>query len=269
MKQALIILIFVFTALAFRSQTIAINNNSGSNSITCRTQSINMIASCVGFTSAATFTWVSMVSYNTGTNVNITSPGTYTVAVMNGNMMIVQTFTIFMNTSFPISSISSTFLVMNGSTSPTVTMSAISPTDNIQHEVYSPNGSTLTANSTSLNFIPNGIGTFTHCLVRQDNGCSTCKTFTVVQGATSINKLEEENPIKIYYTISGELFITSTKKRDLSMTDLFGRCLLNFTLDENLGYSRSFSNLDPGIYFLISEQDRRKLKVCISFSGGG
>lgn len=256
-------LILILISILAKGQTISITNNSGTNSITCLTQSINMTASCVGFSTVATFSWISPFSSSTGSNVNINFPSTYTVVTMNGNMMVLQTFTVFQNTIPPASSISPTFLTMNGTAVTTMTLVAINPTTNIQHEVYSPTGSTLTANTTTMYYTPNGAGTYTHCVFWQVNGCSTCKTFTVSERPISLMEYTTENPIKVYQNMSGEICVKGTKESVLSLYDLAGRCLRNFNLEEGTGFFTTILDIKPGLYILVSERYGQKIRLVV------
>jgi hypothetical protein len=259
----LIQLILIIISIFAKGQIISITNNSGTNSITCLTQSINMTASCVGFSTVSTFSWFSPFSSSTGSNVNINSPSTYTVITMNGSMMVLQTFTVFQNIVPPVSSISSTFLIISGTVVPTMTMVAINPTTNIQHVVYSPTGGTLAANSTTMYYTPSGPGTYTYCVFWQVNGCSSCKTFTISKAPTSLTQYAREDPIKVYQNSSGEICVKGTKETVLSLYDLSGRCLRNLNLEEGTGFCATFVDIKPGLYVLVSVLEGRKLRVVV------
>jgi hypothetical protein len=256
--------LFTVSTLYLKTQTISISNNNGSNSITYLTQSINMTASCIGFSTASTFTWASPSSFTTGSNVNVNTPSVYTVMIYSGNILVIQTFTIYQNTTPPTSSITSNSLLIGGSVVPAVTLTALSPTTGIRHEVYSPTGSTFVTSSSTVGYAAvSGPGTYTYCIFSEINGCSSCKTFTVSLMRTSINDYSEEDALKIYHNISGELIIKSAKKCTLSLHDIYGRHLKNISFNEYSDYKITVTDLDPGVYILISEGDRKKIKFTI------
>lgn len=132
-----------------------------------------------------TYTWSST------TSTPIVSPSITLTAANVGTLSVVgtettsgctatYTFALVQN----VSSASSTIVpLLQNITCSQTAVSTVSvyanPTVNISHFIYAPQGGTFAANSHTAIYTVGGTGTFTHCLVNDESGCSTCKTFTV------------------------------------------------------------------------------------------
>ncbi len=132
-----------------------------------------------------TYTW-SSTSFTP-----ISSPSISLDASMLGTIQVVgqnptsectssYTFLLSQNITVPSSTISPTFTTLTCAqpVPPTVTVTA-SPSVNISHFIYSPQGGTFAANAYTAIYYVGGIGEFTHCAVNNNSGCQTCKTFTI------------------------------------------------------------------------------------------
>ena len=100
-----VLIAFIFSlSINAQSPTLTFTNTTGSSSITCGTASINVLASVNNYTNASlTYTWISPSASLSGTNVNITSSGAYTITAFNtaNSFSITQIYTIYYNTNSP------------------------------------------------------------------------------------------------------------------------------------------------------------------------
>jgi archaellin len=172
LKQPFAILIFFLAQEAQAQLTFTVTNVTGSSTITCSNPTINLSASSTA--ASVNYSWSTNSTTLSGSNVNVTQPGNYTVTASSGSLTATQMISIQVNTVFPVSSGSPSYMV-SGTTAPSAyTFVAISPTVNITHYIYTPEGGTITANSSTFVYIANGTGIFWHCLLNNDNGCATC-----------------------------------------------------------------------------------------------
>jgi gliding motility-associated-like protein len=149
-------------------------------SITCSQPSVNIAIS----DPALNYTWTSnSTSPNTNTEVTLTysNVGTWTVTAVNPNSgcSSTKTFVVGQNTVAPSSAINPTFQAVNCTVAvQTVTLTALSPTVNFTHFVYSPVGGLFVANTQTAVYQP-GAGTYTYVLLNNANGCMAVREFTV------------------------------------------------------------------------------------------
>jgi hypothetical protein len=169
--------------LKAQAPALTYTNITGSNVITCATQSINIQASVSNYTNGAlTFSWVSGNATASGTNVTLSSPGQYSITAFNtANSYSIQALvSITINTTAPFSTITPTLQNITCISSVQTVSAIINPSLNVTSNWYSPNASAPASASTFTSiYTPGGPGTYTHCAVNTINGCSTCKTFTV------------------------------------------------------------------------------------------
>ncbi len=165
--------------------TLTITNVTGSNSITCQYPNINMTASTNYTNGPVTYTWVSLSSTASGTNVTFSNPATFTVTVTDPatSCSSFSIFTIGINTVTPSSTVTpgiQNIACNSTSAAATFTGTALSPTTNVTHSWYSPSSPGAATNGGSVSiYSPGGPGTYTYCLTDNINGCSICKTVTV------------------------------------------------------------------------------------------
>ena len=134
--------------------------------------------------SSNTYTWTNGVSSpQTGSTGNFTSLnlGTWSVTGTNASgCTLTQTFVVSQDLSVPSATVSPNTQNITCNLASVTTVTAVAnPTVNITHYWMSPSGGTLTAGSPTAIFLPGSTGTFTHCIVNNLNGCSSCSTFTV------------------------------------------------------------------------------------------
>ena len=134
--------------------------------------------------STYSYTWTNGVSSpQTGSTGNFTSLnlGTWSVTGTNASgCTLTQTFVVSQDLSVPSATVSPNTQNITCNLASVTTVTAVAnPTVNITHYWMSPSGGTLTAGSPTAIFLPGSTGTFTHCIVNNLNGCSSCSTFTV------------------------------------------------------------------------------------------
>jgi hypothetical protein len=181
MKKILTVFLVALSSLSVKSQlNFTITNITGSSTITCLTPSINLMLSSNYSLQPVNFSWSGPANI-TGTNVFVNTAGTYTVyAVAPNSVSASQVISIAVNTAVPVSALTPTSQIISCiNTVADVTLSAISPSVNVTHNVASPLGGTFLAQSASFVYQGPGVGTYTYCLVNNENGCSTCKQFSI------------------------------------------------------------------------------------------
>ena len=177
---AAFILLCALGIKAQSSLTFTINNNTGSNSITCSSPAISLSASS-NFTGTINYLWMSPSYSTTGANVTLSNPGIYTVvAYSSPTANSAQTLAIGINTTNPSSVLSPTIQNITCNLSSITNVTAVaSPSINITHQFLSPFGGAYIASSQIAFYTPGAPGTYTHILIDDINGCSVTKTFTV------------------------------------------------------------------------------------------
>ena len=131
------------------------------------------------------YTWTNGVSApQNGPTGNFTSLnlGTWSVTGVNPASGCSSTQTFVVTQSFGTPSSTVFPLAQNITCAPSsasVVTANSSPTLNITHTWISPLGGTLTAGTPTAIFLPGSPGTYTHCIINNLNGCSSCSTFSV------------------------------------------------------------------------------------------
>ena len=96
--------------------------------------------------------------------------------------------------------------------------------------------------------------------------CATSKTYTysvnICNPSTNIIGYENNNLFSVYPNPSnGSITIQSTKKVELFLTDLTGKCLESILLDEKGQFKKQIDHLSKGVYLLQAENFRQKIIV--------
>ena len=131
------------------------------------------------------YTWSNgIIAPITGTLAALTSTaiGNWTIFAVNplSNCVASKTFTVALNVTTPTGAITPTFQTINCSIGSITTITTTAnPTINITQQILSPQGGTFSAQSQVVNYQPGGVGIYTHCIVNNVNGCSSCNNFTV------------------------------------------------------------------------------------------
>lgn len=165
--------------------------------ITCNQPSVTVTS----LDAASNYTWSNGIIAPITGSVAVftgTATGSWTITGVHATSGCVatKTFAITQNITAPTAVISPTFqnITCTLSSISTITASA-NPTVNVTHQILSPQGGTFSANSHTLAYVPGGVGIYTHCIVNDINGCSTCQTFTVAsnQGFPTYSVVSAEN----------------------------------------------------------------------------
>jgi gliding motility-associated-like protein len=174
---------------------IIVNPLGTSHTITCFSA-----VTLTAMNASYNYTWSSIVGNFTGPVAAFTSTmvGTWVLTAQNpsSNCTATQTFFIAQNTVAPIASITPTLQNITCSLSSITTVTATaSPSVNVTHQILSPQGGTFSAQSYTTIYTPGGVGTYTHCVVNNANGCSFCETFTVAsnQGFPTYSVVSAQN----------------------------------------------------------------------------
>ena len=152
-----------------------------SHTVTCFQPTVSITA----LNAANNYTWSNgLIAPITGTLAELTSTatGNWTVTAVNplSGCTAFKTFTVFLNVTAPSGSVTPAFQNITCSiTSITTITASANPSVNITHQILAPQGGTFSSQSYTVTYIPGGVGVFTHCVVNDINGCSTCNTFTV------------------------------------------------------------------------------------------
>lgn len=168
------------------------------------THTLNCLQSDITFTVTNqnwTYTWTSTSSapINTYTaNLGASNTGTWTVHATNpiSGCSETHSFTLIQNTVTPSATVTPLTQNITCTMTGVATVSVFAnPTVNITHFIYDPQGGTFPANTPTAVYVPGGVGTFTHCLVNNANGCSDCRTFSVssTQGYPTFSVVSPQN----------------------------------------------------------------------------
>jgi gliding motility-associated-like protein len=118
----------------------------------------------------------------TSTILSGTSSANWSVLATNptSSCTSLQTFTTAINVATPQAVINPTYQVITcANPNPiTVTLTAISPTVNIEHVVHAPDSTIFVSNTPTAPYPP-GTGVFTYNIINLSNGCFATKYFTV------------------------------------------------------------------------------------------
>jgi hypothetical protein len=174
-----------------QTPTLSFTNNTGSNSLTCNITGINVLVSTNNFNQGPlTYTWNSTNAVLTGSNVIITSPGSYNVVCYYQNAVVTSTTIIIGSDYSTINTGLLGSLVQNITCNfPNSVLTLTStPAINGTHNWVSPQGATLT--TTSATFNPGGVGTYSHFAVNMLTGCAgntSTSNVTGLQGYPTFN----------------------------------------------------------------------------------
>ncbi|PBQ34394.1 hypothetical protein CNR22_22320 [Sphingobacteriaceae bacterium] len=232
-------------------------------SVTCLTPTVNLISQV----STNTYTWTNGTStVINGSVAAITNStiGNYTLYALNpvSGCTSFQTFTVGLNISTPSATLNPLFQnITCNLTSITTITSVASPTINITQQIQSPSGGTFATTSNTLVYLPGGVGNFTHCVINDINGCSSCRIFTVSsnQGFPTYNVLSPDNftlgcnskSVAVINIVNGN---TSPQGGPVSYT-LLPPGASSVTLSGNLSVLSTYSVNVPGTWTVITKDN--------------
>ncbi|MGZ4044038.1 MAG: hypothetical protein ACXVO9_12610, partial [Bacteroidia bacterium] len=185
--------------------TFAVNNLTGSYSLTCTNPTINMSATSNYTYGTISYSWASTSFTATGPNVSIAQTGTYGVCGMDAatTCSMCQSFTINQNFTVPTNTVMPTtqIITCNTVSAATFTSNMISPTVNISQSWYSPQAPypvgppTAVTNGTTSLFTAGAPGIYTIEACNVVNGCCNTKTVSVtsIAGFPSFNTSSTSN----------------------------------------------------------------------------
>jgi gliding motility-associated-like protein len=168
--------------------TFTPNFMTPSMSVTCTNYTVTLGASTTYTYGSLVYAWNGSSANYTGQVVDITLPGTYTVTAMDPVSMCYATptmITVGINTVAPTATLQPIFqsITCANPAIQTVTTTATSPTNNIEHQFYFWNGLNVTgvySNSAIIVPPPSGpTGTHTYVVVNLINGCTSTTHFSV------------------------------------------------------------------------------------------
>nr|MBA3665697.1 hypothetical protein [Bacteroidota bacterium] len=193
-----------FTMSTAVAPTITLTNLSGSFSITCKTPSIDLVASSNYTNGSLNYLW-SSISFTANTpSVSVVQTGSYNVCVTDPSTSCsaCTTFTINQNTTTPTSTVNpSTQIITCNSGAATFTSTSLSPTVNVSQFWYSPlnpypaGPPTFTSAGAVSIYGVTSPGTYTIIDLDNVNGCITTKTINVtsVSGFPGFNTSSTSN----------------------------------------------------------------------------
>ncbi len=164
------------------------NLTSQQNILTCTRDTINMAISTNYTLGALNYFWASNSFTGTGSTLKIhlgmnPTPRTYTVIATDPVTGCVSqhTFSMGVDNGIPTSTITPLLQNLTCSISAVGSVTAYgSPSVNITHVFLSPvSTASLALQGYSVTYNPSGIGTFTHIMINEVNGCRVSKTFSV------------------------------------------------------------------------------------------
>lgn len=173
---------FIQFTIGNAQSTFSLTSINSSSVITCTQPTLNFIATTHYTNGVLSCTWTNGNTILTGTDVVISTPGTYTIlGKANGAPLQNQVLVISTNTMQPqlaISPITQSISCSLASITD-VTVSSTTFSTGAIHQFMSPYGGMYSANSPTHAYTPFGPGTYTYSLIDSANGCSSVHLFTV------------------------------------------------------------------------------------------
>lgn len=130
------------------------------------------------------YTWTSNVAIFNSQIVPFTSTlvGNWTLTAQNptSGCISTKTFVVSENTLAPIGTVNPIFQTITCNANSIITVTATANLAvNVTHQFTSPQGGTLAIQQQNLTYLPGGVGVYSHCVINDVNGCSSCHNFTV------------------------------------------------------------------------------------------
>jgi hypothetical protein len=240
---------------------------SDGNTINCFTPTLNFSASG---NAANSYSWTNGPITITGSNVAINVGGTYTVLSQNGANTASQTIAIQVNTAVPVVSTPTAFQVL----SPIMlTLTVISPTNNIVQSISSAIGGTVTGNSNPYLFYASPGQTYFYCVTNIANGCANCQLpegGIFVGSPAIITGIEESNSnlrsVKISYnpvTSEIELSALTSDQGKLEIYTIDGRLIFSQKCLGSEKIDVSFLNFGMYTVSLSTKCNRQIQKISV------
>lgn len=187
--------------------------------ITCNTTSVGIGAVSLPGSAPLTVTVTGQSFNSAGTQVAMYAPGSYTMAVPGPTAVSYIPFTVPADTVHPVISSNPLQLVGTPGAALIFTLTCITPTLHFEQRMYPPAGGYLNALLPVFHYYPGMVGTYTHCVVDEVNGCVTCATVEVVPATTGIGEVALATGLKVFPNpVKGVLRFTGGQNREGALT---------------------------------------------------
>lgn len=173
---------FILFTIGKAQPTFSVTSINSTSVISCANPTLNFIATTHYTNGVLSCTWTNGNTILTGTDVVISTPGSYTIlGKANGAPLQNQALIISSNTVQPQLAISPISQSINCSLASItdITVSSTTFSTGAIHRFISPYGGMYCANSPTHAYSPFGPGTYTYNLIDSSNGCSSVHLFTV------------------------------------------------------------------------------------------
>lgn len=216
---------------------INLSPNSNAFTITCLQPTVIINS----LDAASNYTWSNGLGAPlTGSSVSLTNLdlGNWTITAVNINSgcSATKTFTLGIDVAAPTSVIGPTLQNVTCSLSSISTVSiSSSPSVNILNQIFAPQGGTYSFTTQNFNYLPGGVGVYTHCAINNSNGCSTCKTFTV----------SSNQGFPTYEVVSPQSFTLGCTSKSFAVISIINASATN-SLQLPTGGPVSYTLLAPG-----------------------
>lgn len=152
---------------------------ASTQSITCTQTFVTIYLTSSYSASPLTYSWTNGTVVYTGTLVQVTSPGVYSItAIANPSLFWTQTVAVPLNLSAPSATVTP---LSQGISCPvsTAVVNAMASQANATHYFLSPAGGSFVVQGAGASYAPGMPGTYTHVVVDDVTHCSTQRNFTV------------------------------------------------------------------------------------------
>lgn len=204
-----------------------VSSSSFQFSLTCSNPQISLFATS-NYSSLVNYAWSGTNFSSNASSVTMSNAGNYIVTASSGSISSTKTISIATNTTPPVCLTSSTFQISNATvTAQVFTFTSISPTINITQYTYNPFGFQPTVSGGYVAIFSGIAGTYTHCIVDNINGCSTCLPFVItnigpVIGTTTTSIVETHpEKIGIFPNPNNGVFKISAKSLSVKSVEIY------------------------------------------------
>lgn len=179
MKKSAFIFVLLLCSYFIRSQSpfTFVVNSVGAGAITCNTPFVSLYATS-SYSAPATYSWIGTSGTYTGSVVQVTTAGTYTVigyvspSVTYSTLVQIPSYT-----TAPTSTLAPLTQTISCGLPSVITITATCSSSTPKHVFLSPYGGSVIVQSNTAFYTPTAPGTYTY--IAEDNGCGVQKTFTV------------------------------------------------------------------------------------------
>lgn len=230
---------------------------SYSPSITCSNSFVPVVLQSDYTVSPVSYSWTNGTANFTGSLVNVTSPGIYTItAYANPTLVLLQTLTIPVNTVAPNSVLSPLSQTISCASSTAMVFASTTSSYSMHYFMSAPGGSFAVQGNTA-SYSPGMPGTYTHVVTDPLNGCSTQSTFTVTSNSA----------FPTFSLASAENFTLGCNTRSTAVVAILHNSVnpsggtFSYTMTPSIAYTPgvlmtySFSSATAGDYTVVVKDD--------------